>query len=132
MPRTIKEWVGKTDDANPTRACLLRLFDRACGYCQQCGAKIGLKSWEADHIVRLKDGGKNRESNLQVLCVPCHREKTGQENKLQAKANRVRYKTHSIKKPKSGGPKRGFWKPEGARYDWRLRRYVWIKEEDDG
>jgi len=128
MARKIPEWIGKTDNTSPTRVCLLRLFDRACGHCQQCGIKIGLKQWEADHIIRLKDGGENRESNLQVLCVPCHREKTGQENALQAKANRVRFKTHSIKKSNRGGTKRRLGRPEGYHYDWSKRRYV--KDEE--
>lgn len=126
MARTVKEWIGKTDDSKPTRACLLRLFDRACGHCNSCGARIGLKQWEADHIKRLKDGGENRESNLQVLCIPCHRSKTSEENSLQGKANRVRYKTHSIKKPSKRGQ---WWKPRGAKFDWSKGRYV--KETDD-
>lgn len=129
MARTVPEWVGKTDDAVPTRAVRLRIFHRANGHCQECGIKIGLKGWEADHIKRLKDGGENRESNFQVLCIPCHKEKTGQENTLQAKANKVQYKTHSIKKTNRRGPKRSF-KPEGYHYDWARRRYV--KDDETG
>ena len=98
MARTVKEWVGKTDNAMPHRAVRLRLFLESDGMCGDCGIKIGPKEWHADHIIRLKDGGENRETNLQVLCVPCHRDKTGQENKAGAKAARVQMKHHSIKK----------------------------------
>ncbi|MCH2170831.1 HNH endonuclease [Myxococcota bacterium] len=35
--------------------------------------------WEVDHIVPLVDGGGHDLSNLQTLCMPCHRLKTAQE-----------------------------------------------------
>ena len=36
--------------------------------------------WHADHIVRLCDSGNNTISNFQALCVPCHNNKTHDEN----------------------------------------------------
>ncbi len=33
-------------------------------------------SYEVDHIIALEDGGRDIASNLQALCVPCHKEKT--------------------------------------------------------
>ena len=35
--------------------------------------------WELDHVVPLIDGGGHEPSNLQTLCVPCHREKSARE-----------------------------------------------------
>lgn len=33
-------------------------------------------TWEADHIVELRDGGEHLLENLQTLCIPCHKRKT--------------------------------------------------------
>lgn len=33
-------------------------------------------TWEADHILELRDGGEHTLDNLQTLCIPCHKEKT--------------------------------------------------------
>lgn len=30
-----------------------------------------------DHIIQLSAGGSNDKANLQLLCMPCHREKDG-------------------------------------------------------
>lgn len=100
MPRTTKEWIGRTPNSQPPTTVLIRIFEECGGHCAACGIKIGPKKWEADHKTRLKDGGENRESNLQVLCILCHREKTGKENSDQAKANRVKALTLGIKKRK--------------------------------
>ena len=42
--------------------------------------------WELDHIVPLIQGGSHDPSNLQTLCVPCHRKKSGEENRNRAAA----------------------------------------------
>lgn len=46
--------------------------------------------WELDHIVPLIDGGSHDPSNLQTLCVPCHREKTAGENRQRASRRATR------------------------------------------
>lgn len=47
---------------------------------QKCGTV-----WEADHIVPLHRAGDSFDpSNLQILCIPCHRDKTRQEMKERA------------------------------------------------
>ena len=40
--------------------------------------------WELDHVVPLIDGGTHDLSNLQTLCVPCHRKKSARENSERA------------------------------------------------
>jgi hypothetical protein len=40
------------------------------------GFKPFQHTWEADHIVEVREGGKNELSNFQTLCMPCHKEKT--------------------------------------------------------
>jgi len=39
--------------------------------------------WELDHVLALVDGGGHELSNLQTLCVPCHRRKTRKEAALR-------------------------------------------------
>ena len=33
-------------------------------------------TWEADHVIEIRDGGEHTLENLQTLCIPCHKEKT--------------------------------------------------------
>lgn len=43
-------------------------------------------SAEVDHIIPLRSGGTHARSNLQALCIPCHRAKTAQSRTANAKA----------------------------------------------
>lgn len=43
--------------------------------CQVCGRDAHL----VDHIINVKRGGTDDLDNLQVLCQPCHDEKTARE-----------------------------------------------------
>ncbi len=47
--------------------------------CEICNKKLNLKSFHIDHIVPLACGGTNEKNNLQILCQPCHFEKTRTE-----------------------------------------------------
>ncbi|WP_288395881.1 HNH endonuclease [uncultured Acinetobacter sp.] len=48
--------------------------------CQCCG--VVTMELELDHIVNVAQGGSDDESNLQSLCVSCHKEKTSKESRL--------------------------------------------------
>lgn len=102
--RSVTEWVGKTPDSKPPQAVRLRVFDRFHGKCHLSGVKIqpGDK-WDLDHIIRLEDGGENRESNLAPALKDPHIEKTAQETKRGRKADRQRAK-HIGAKPPSRNP----------------------------
>lgn len=100
MPRTKKEWIGKTDDSKPPQSALLRILRRYDGKCACCGAVI-VGTWHCDHIQPLEDGGENRESNMQPLLPACHARKTGQENKRRAKADRVAAKARPVAEKKT-------------------------------
>lgn len=43
--------------------------------CKHCNVLLP-PDFEVDHIVALEDGGQDIASNLQCLCVPCHKNKT--------------------------------------------------------
>ena len=108
--RTVDEWIGKTPDSKPPKAVIDRLFLRQEGRCAISGRKIMAGDTpHADHIVPLKDGGKNIESNLQLVLAEVHREKTAEENTARAKERRIRLK-HAGLWPKSSRPlrSRGF------------------------
>ena len=108
--RKVEEWIGRTADARPPKAVLDRLFLKQNGRCAITGRKIRAgEVTHADHIVPLKDGGENREANLQLVTVEAHKEKTAEENTARAKERRMRLK-HAGLWPKSSRPiqSRGF------------------------
>ncbi len=45
--------------------------------------------WEADHILALDEGGKDVLDNLQTLCIPCHKEKSGEQSVRGARRRRL-------------------------------------------
>lgn len=102
MPRTVeKEWIGKTDDeAIPVRV-KLRILDKFGKRCVHCTLMVGASLKPAfDHIKALINGGENREGNLQLLCVPCHKVKTRADVGEKRIDNRVRASHLGIKKTK--------------------------------
>ena len=75
----------------------------ASGACRLCGDPAK----ELDHIVRLADGGTDAPSNLQPLCLDCHRAKSLSERQaslgdcfLRSRLNRETYaQFHLSQKP---------------------------------
>lgn len=125
MSRTVKEWIGKTDDeAIPVRV-KLRVFERYGGRCAgECKLVIRGKLRPAyDHIKALTNGGENREGNLQLLCVPCHKDKTGGDVGEKSLNNRVRAKHLGVAKKKGRpmpGSRASGWKQKiGGRWERR-------------
>lgn len=110
--RSVDEWIAKHDDQAIPPRVRLRIFEKFGGICQLSQRKIMPgDEWQVDHIVALWRGGSHRESNLQpVLKIP-HREKSTEEQSIQAKCDRIRKKHLNIW-PKSRTPlrSRGFAK----------------------
>ncbi len=44
--------------------------------CAACNMLLHPKGFDIDHIVELRDGGKDELDNLQALCATCHAKKT--------------------------------------------------------
>jgi len=63
----------------PTKEERQQLLDKADGCCELCN-KVLKKAFDIDHIIPLAEGGTNDSNNLQVLCKPCHFEKTQTEH----------------------------------------------------
>lgn len=101
MPRSVAEWVGKTDDSKVPPHVRVRIFDAHDGRCHITGRKIRTgEAWELEHIKALRDGGENRESNLAPALVEPHKGKTRAERKRGAKADHARQKHLLKRKPK--------------------------------
>lgn len=115
--RSLPEWIGKTDDTPIPPRVRIRIFEKCAGQCVVCGNRIGgALSPAYDHIVSLVNGGENRESNLQLLCVPDHKVKTGQDVAEKSMVYRKKAKHLGIKLKKTrpmlgsklSGLKKGF------------------------
>lgn len=66
---------------------------------ERCCANLKHKPFHFDHIVPAAIGGDNALQNCQVLCVPCHKSKTGgRDIKIIRKAVRGNDKYRGIRK----------------------------------
>jgi len=102
MTRAIDEWIANHDDQAIPPRVRVRVFDRYCGQCASCTRRIGGSVLPAyDHIIALINGGQNRESNLQLLCVPCHATKTKADVAEKSRVYRKRSAHLGIKKPRT-------------------------------
>lgn len=87
-------WIGPYKNIVPTqRSCISSInrnlvMIRQSNKCNACNDKICIYPFpnaDLDHIIPLSLGGKNTISNLQFLCVLCHRHKTAMENERHIK-----------------------------------------------
>jgi len=112
MARTVKPWVGKTDDAMPPKSVKLRILDRQQNLCAITGLPFDAKHKpQFDHKTPLWLGGANSEENLQAIRSDPHKAKTSAEAKVRGKvmANAAKHVLSSAPaKPLKG---RGFTPP---------------------
>jgi 5-methylcytosine-specific restriction protein A len=95
--RKVEEWVGLNDSSPIPPRVKLRIFRAAGGMCAICEQAVATAHY--DHITALCNGGSNRESNMQLLHVRCHAQKTKADLAQKKKDNRVMSKHVGIKKP---------------------------------
>lgn len=101
MSRSVKEWIGMTDDTPVPPRVRLRVFESFGGTCQECKLKISGKRWICDHDLALILGGENRESNLRPIHEACDKSKTAKDVAIKSKNYRVRAKAAGIKLKRS-------------------------------
>lgn len=53
------------------------VYEQQLGICPICGDHFEFEQMEGDHIVPWHKGGKTLIENLQMLCIPCNRLKSG-------------------------------------------------------
>lgn len=107
--RAVEEWIGKNADTPVPDHVKVRIFLRQSRRCALTGRRfIAGEVLVADHKVRLKDGGENRESNIQIVLEKPHREKTAEENAQGARELRIQKKHFGVRRPKQKIRSRGF------------------------
>ena len=77
---------------------------RCNGICENeaCGAKLSAHKFHFDHLIPDGLGGEPTLDNCQVLCHPCHAEKTGKQDIPRiAKAKRISDREKGIKRPRT-------------------------------
>jgi len=74
----------------------LEAFERANGYCEQCGIKLKAGNHEYHH--KSFDSSDNTFSNCVLLCRDCHSRITKERAPLIAKSNRIRERIAGIKR----------------------------------
>ena len=127
MPRTVKEWIGRNDDAMPSKLVRGRISARTNDCCAKCGKPFGpTNRANCDHIVALADGGENRETNLQMLCNWCHVEKTSAEATSRKKARNVKAKHLGLDQSATNRFVRRPGKLTGEPIHYSKARGVWV------
>jgi 5-methylcytosine-specific restriction endonuclease McrA len=107
MSRATDEWIGRNDDTPIPPRVKARIFDRDGKHCKVCTNPIsGSRLPAYDHVVALINGGENRETNIQLLCVDCHKPKTAADVREKSIVARKRMKFLGIA-PKKGRPMPG-------------------------
>ena len=102
--RSTEEWIAENDNQAIPARVKVRVFDRCNGRCVECTLQIvgGLLP-AYDHVQALVNGGSHRESNLQLLCVPCHKVKTRTD--VAEKSRNYRKRAHHLGVELRKGPK---------------------------
>jgi 5-methylcytosine-specific restriction protein A len=102
MSRSVPEWVGVTADVWIPIRVRLRIWQKFDGRCALCARKLtpGDK-FEFDHVQALINGGEHRESNLQLVCQWCHKEKSRADVAEKAKVAAVKARHLGLRKRKS-------------------------------
>jgi len=109
----------------------IRLLEEQGGVCACCRLPSPNGVYEDDHIIALACGGSNDHCNRQLLCPPCHLEKTvGKDIVLAAKIKRQSLLTGQQARRKRRGKSsivsRGFDKRFKKKLDGT------VEEKDDG
>jgi 5-methylcytosine-specific restriction endonuclease McrA len=101
VPRSVPEWIGKTDDTPVPPHVRVRVFGRFGGVCGICTVKIRVKRWVCDHRQAIINGGENRENNLWPIHEACDRKiKTPSDVAEKKINNRIRAKHLGVAKRK--------------------------------
>jgi len=100
MPRSVPEWIGKSDNTAAPPRVRLRVWDRCEGKCHRCGRAIPVgDAWILEHLIALINGGENRERNFCVTCSWCKPLKDAEDVAEKAKTYAVRSKHLLPRKP---------------------------------
>ena len=79
-------------------------FQRANGLCEKCGARLTPGKFAYDHILPDWLGGEPTLENAQVLCDPCHSEKTHGQDRPRINKTQRQHARHIEAKAPSRNP----------------------------
>lgn len=100
MARSVSEWIAKHDDEAIPPRVKLRVFQRADKRGTSCTLLIvGKLRPEYDHICALVNGGRHRESNIQLLCSESHKGKTKADVAEKSQTYHKQLAAAGIRKP---------------------------------
>jgi 5-methylcytosine-specific restriction endonuclease McrA len=117
MSRSVKDWVGKTDDTQAPPRVRLRVFERCDGRCHRCGRKIRPgEKWTLEHLTAIILGGRNSEDNLGCTCEWCLPVKNAEDQSAKSKLAKITKRHIGVKENK-----RGFTKPPKNYNPWTRR-----------
>lgn len=111
--RSVPEWIGATPDTAIPPRVKDRVLEAYGHKCAISGRPFSpSEKPEFDHKLALKNGGENRESNIQPLIKFAHKKKTVEDMATKKKIARVRKKHLGIDSKKStiAGSKDSKWK----------------------
>lgn len=107
--RAVQEWIGANADSVPPPIVRERIFLRAKGVCHISKRKIRAgEKWQAEHVIPIWKGGKNRESNLAPAMIDKHKIKTSSEAAERSAERKMRQKNLGIKRAKGKIQSQGF------------------------
>ena len=94
QPRRIATLAEHANGARRLSASLrdrqkLRVWLKQNARCNACTVVVALTECDLDHVRPLVDGGELADWNTQVLCRPCHKDKTAGEIAERAKRSDV-------------------------------------------
>lgn len=75
LKHELAKWAKKIPKRKLSRSLRIELAYRQQYKCRMCVILLP-PDFEVDHIQALEDGGEDIASNLQCLCVPCHKTKS--------------------------------------------------------
>jgi 5-methylcytosine-specific restriction protein A len=120
MARSVGEWKGKTDDSTIPPRVKLRVAKLADYKCALCGR--GAKPGDTDHrepvIFSTPQRPLNIESNLQWLCVPCHKSKTRKDVAEKALAAKRQKRAAGVEGKSAWAKKIAWHKERGWKPKW--------------
>lgn len=112
--RSVKEWIGKTDDSRIPNRVRIRIFEHWGGICHHSGRRIMAgEAWALDHIIAIANGGEHRETNLAPILIWPHKEKTKADRKIQSLIFKIKKRHLGLHKPKGrpmAGTRASGWK----------------------
>jgi 5-methylcytosine-specific restriction endonuclease McrA len=88
MAERVTDLARKLLGADPDRERLDIMFEQR-NQCAICNDLLNPNAFDVDHKVAKSLGGDDERSNLQALCLVCHRHKTHEDNE-KARAQRSR------------------------------------------